>query len=94
LTCKHVFGDFEPSKLFIMQEKYATKGSKPAPIIGHAFPSASTGEAVGTDVGDICAIEFADDIAPDFFRGSPYIIEEKQLSVQARSETNCTSLAL
>src|SRR6266404_1121566 len=31
LTCRHVIGDFEPGKLFITQQKYATKGSKPAP---------------------------------------------------------------
>jgi hypothetical protein len=77
LTCKHVIGDFEPGKLFVTQEKYATKGSKPAPVIGLALPSASTGEAVGTDVEDISAVEFADDIAPDFFKRTPYIIDEK-----------------
>ena len=77
VTCKHVIGDFEPGKLFITQQKYATKGSKPAPIVGLAFPSASTGEAVGTDVEDICAVEFAGDIAPDFFEHTPYIIDEK-----------------
>jgi hypothetical protein len=77
LTCKHVIGDFEPGKLFITQQKYATKGSKPAPIVGLALPSASTGEAVGTDVEDICAVEFAGDIAPDFFEHTPYIIDEK-----------------
>jgi hypothetical protein len=77
LTCKHVIGNFAQSRLFITQEKYATKGSKPAPIIGLAIPSASTGEAAGTDVEDICAVEFADEIAPDFFKGTPYIIDEK-----------------
>jgi SEC-C motif len=77
LTCKHVIRDFEPGKLFITQEKYATKGSKPAPIVGLALPSAPTGEAAGTDVEDICAVEFAGDIAPDFFKCTPYIIDEK-----------------
>jgi hypothetical protein len=77
LTCKHVIGNFEPGRLFITQEKHATKGSKPAPIIGLAIPSASTGEAAGTDVDDICAVEFDDEIAPDFFKGTPYIIDEK-----------------
>jgi hypothetical protein len=80
LTCKHVIRDFEPSKLFITQEKYATKGSKPAPVIGLALPTAPTGEAVGTDVEDICAVEFAGDIAPDFFKRTPYIIDEKTVS--------------
>jgi hypothetical protein len=77
LTCKHVFGDFEVSKLFITQEKHARKGNMPAPIAGLCSPSAPIGEAAGTDVGDICAVEFADDIAPDFFKGGAYIIEEK-----------------
>lgn len=75
LTCKHVIGDFEPSSLFVSQEKFPTQGSKPAPVAGLALPIASTGEAAGTDVGDICVIQFADDITPDFFKPIPYIID-------------------
>jgi hypothetical protein len=76
LTCKHVFGDFPEGTLFITQEKQGIKGSKPAPVAGAVFPSAPVGEAVGTDVTDICVIQFADDMAPDFFKGGPYIIDE------------------
>lgn len=76
LTCKHVFREFEPSKLFIADEKQAKKGSKPAPIKTLCYPSSPIDEAEGTDVDDICVIEFDDDIAPDFFKGGEYNIDE------------------
>jgi hypothetical protein len=75
LTCKHVIGDFEPGLLFVSQEKFPTLGSKPAPVAGLALPVASTGEAAGTDIEDVCVIQFADEITPDFFKPIPYIID-------------------
>jgi hypothetical protein len=82
LTCKHVIGDFEPGSLFVSQEKVPAQGSKPAPVAGLALPIASTGEAVGTDVGEICVIQFAAHITPDFFTPLPYILD---------ANTVCTS---
>lgn len=83
LTCKHVFGDFSPGRLFIPQDKHGTKGSMPAPVKGLCYPSALRDAAVGGDVVDICAIEFADDITPDFFRDSPYIIDDQTVGTSA-----------
>ena len=77
LTCKHVLRNFKPGKLFITQDKYGKKGSKPAPVAGITYPSAPTGAATETDVVDICVVTFADDIAPDFFGDSAYIIDSK-----------------
>jgi hypothetical protein len=77
LTCRHVFGDFEPGQMFISQHKVALKGTLPAPISGLCYPSAATGAAVGTDYSDICVIQFSEDIESDFFRDPPYIIDEK-----------------
>jgi hypothetical protein len=79
LTCKHVFRKFEPSPIFITQQKQAKKGSMPAPVSSLYFPSSPTGDAVETDVVDMCAIEFADDIPADFFGDSPYIFDERTI---------------
>jgi hypothetical protein len=73
ITCRHVFGDFEPSKLFVTQEKDAKKGSKPARVSAVAYPNSPRGGAQGTDVEDFCVIEFSD--SPDFFTGC-YVIDE------------------
>jgi hypothetical protein len=58
LTCKHVFREFEPNTVFITDEKQARKGSKPAPVKTLCYPSSPKDGAVGTDVDDICVIEF------------------------------------
>jgi hypothetical protein len=80
LTCGHVFQTFDHSDLFITQEKTGQKGSKPAPIKGICYPSSPKDGAAETDITDICVIEFADDIASNFFKGGEYIIDEKTVS--------------
>ncbi len=83
LTCGHVFGDFRHGALFITDEKHAKKGAKPAPITGLCFPSAPRGDAEATDVTDICVIEFDAEIAPDFFKGSEFVINESSVATAA-----------
>jgi hypothetical protein len=77
VTCKHVFREFGPNRIFIANEKQAQKGSKPAPVKTLCFPSSPRDGAVETDVEDICVIEFEDDIASDFFKGSGYSLNER-----------------
>lgn len=76
LTCRHVFQDFPKGRLFITQEKQAQKGSKPAPVEGVVYPSSPRDGAVGTDIEDICLVEFAEDIPKDFFKGSEFVIDD------------------
>jgi hypothetical protein len=71
VTCAHVFGDFPHGRLFVTQEKRAQKGSMPGHVTGLAYPSSPTGGAVGTDVTDLCIIQFSEDTSPDFF-SSPW----------------------
>jgi hypothetical protein len=78
-----VFGSFSPSRIFITQDKHGTKGSMPAPVKGLCYPSAPRDAAIGGDIVDICAIEFDDDITPDFFRDSPYIIDDQTIGTSA-----------
>lgn len=80
LTCQHVFQDFTLEQLFITQEKQAQKGSPPAPIRARCGPSAPIGAAAGTDVTDLCVIEFADDIPSDFFKDGAYLIDERTVA--------------
>jgi hypothetical protein len=74
VTCAHVFRDFPHGQLFVTQEKNARKGSMPGNVTGLVYPSSPRDGAVGTDVTDLCLIEFSDDTGPDFFR-SPYVID-------------------
>jgi hypothetical protein len=76
VTCRHVFtgNGFDPNRLFITQQKNAERRSMPAPIKGVVYPSSPRAAAVGTDLPDLCVIEFADDIQEGFFSGS-YIAE-------------------
>jgi len=79
LTARHVFtgNGFEPNRLFVTREKFAKKGTPPAPITGLYYPSSPRGAAEGSDISDICLIEFDEDLAPDFFMGSPYDMDAK-----------------
>jgi hypothetical protein len=79
VTCAHVFGDFPHGQLFVTQEKRAQKGSLPGHVTGLAYPSSPTDGAVGSDVIDLCLIQFSEDTRPDFFK-SPYIIEERTVA--------------
>jgi hypothetical protein len=79
LTCRQVFRDFLNERLFISGEYMPRKGARPAPVKSMAFPSAPIGEAQGTDVGDLCVIEFADDIEPNFFHGTAYRLDPQTI---------------
>ncbi|MGO9683602.1 MAG: hypothetical protein ACLPTZ_13620 [Beijerinckiaceae bacterium] len=80
LTCGHVFKDFAPGRLFIPSKKYAQKGDMPAPIGGISYPSLPKDGAEGTDISDICVIEFTDELPPDFFKDSAYVVDETMIA--------------
>jgi hypothetical protein len=77
ITCKHVLRQFEASALFVARERYAKKGSKPAPVKTLCFPSSPTGGAVDSDVEDLCIIEFEDVLDADWFEGAEYSLDER-----------------
>lgn len=81
VTCRHVFTGtgFDPNRLFITQEKHAKKGSMPAPIKQVAYASSPRDAAVDADILDVCVIEFADDMAPNFLTGT-YVIDHKTVA--------------
>jgi hypothetical protein len=77
LTCKHVFGDFDFGQLFVSGERHPQRGAMPARIQGQYCPGEPTGQAQGTDAGDLCAIEFGDEVQSSFFDGTPYLITDE-----------------
>jgi hypothetical protein len=76
LTCQHVFGDFSRDRLFVVQDKFGKKGTPPAKIAAFYNPSAPEREAAGTDIVDLCVIEFADEVTPAFFGGAAYVFKD------------------
>jgi hypothetical protein len=80
ITCGHVFKDFPHGMLFVTQEKQAKKGSMPAHVTGICYPSSPNDALEGSDVSDICVIEFSDDTRPEFFKGSAYIFDEETVA--------------
>ena len=75
VTCKHVLGSFLPEQLAITDIKFAQKGAKLASVKGVYFPTAPSQEAVGTDITDLCIIDFQDEIDAAFFKGTPYTVD-------------------
>ena len=89
ITARHVFtgNGFEPNRLFVTQEKYAKKGTLPAPIAGVWYPSAPRGAAKDSIISDLCVIEFDKDMAPDFFMGSPYNMDSLPFGTSAEGHS-------
>jgi hypothetical protein len=80
VTCKHVFGDFPPEMLHITSRLQIKKGAKSAPIKNLGYASSLEGGSIGSDIDDLCVIEFADNLAPDFFGGTEYLIDESSVA--------------
>ncbi|UWU78153.1 hypothetical protein N2603_06750 [Bradyrhizobium huanghuaihaiense] len=83
VTCKHVLGDFDPNMLHVSARTELRPGQLSARIKNLGFANNLGGAAVGSDLGDLCIIEFADDLAPDFFGGTAYPIENKTVGSSA-----------
>jgi Trypsin-like peptidase domain len=77
ITCRHVFGDFPAEGLLVTQEKQGKKGSRFAAIQGIRYPSAPRRDAVDTDITDLCVVEFSSEVAPDFFFGTAFPIDDQ-----------------
>lgn len=82
VTCRHVFGDFPPEALLVTQERHGQKGSRFAAIQGIRYPSNPRREAAGTDITDLCVVEFSQEVGPEFFHGTAFQLE--QLADSAR----------
>ena len=86
LTCGHIFKDFELERLVIAGDKFPQKGDPPAKVKEKCFPSAPRGDAVDTDVVDLCAVAFSDTVGVSFFNGAAYIIEPKTVATSKSND--------
>ena len=86
ITCQHVFKDFEYGQLFITPEKFGKKGDKSAPVKGVYLPTSPRDGAVGTDILDLCVIEFGDGVDADFFKGSAYVIDANTVATSRQGD--------
>ncbi|MDA9391406.1 hypothetical protein WN73_12180 [Bradyrhizobium sp. CCBAU 45394] len=75
VTCRHVFGDFPPEALLVTQDRHGKKGSRFASIQGIRYPSSPRREAIGTDIIDLCVIEFSQEIGQEFFHGTAFPLD-------------------
>ena len=80
VTCKHVFKDFSPDSLHVTPELTPRKGALSAKIQNLGYASKLGGISVGSDLDDICIIQFVSDLDPNFFGGSEYIITKRSIS--------------
>jgi hypothetical protein len=77
LTAQHVRQDFDWAQLVISDTKI---GKRKAPIRAVFYPSTPREEAIGSDVMDVTLIQFIDQISPDFFQGSAYVVDSKTVA--------------
>ena len=80
LTCNHVFGNFSPDFLHITARLQFKEGRKSASIKNLGSASSLKGGSIGSDIDDLCVIEFVDNLAPDFFGGTEYLIDETSVA--------------
>jgi len=86
LTCHHVLGDKELHRLVITDQKAALKGGKLAPISGVYYTKPNTETTEGTDIVDVCVIDFGDDLDANFFHGSAYRLHQTTAVTSQRGD--------
>jgi hypothetical protein len=75
VTCRHIFGDFAPEALLVTQERHGKRGSRFASIKGIRYPSSPRRDAIGTDIIDLCVVEFAQEVDHEFFHGTAFVLD-------------------
>jgi len=83
VTCRHVFKDFEPSRLFVAPRTLPEKGDSPAFVERIWYPQNPTGEAKESDILDLAVLTFHESVKPEFFGGQVYVIRDRSV-VRAR----------
>lgn len=73
LTCGHVRQDFEWSQLVVTNRR---DGRAIAGLSAVFHASSPKGAAIDTDILDVTAIRFSDDIDPDYFGNATYLLDE------------------
>ncbi len=72
ITCAHVFRKFEWADLIIPDSHLGIRGVGP---IESRVPTAPTGEAIDSDIVDVCILRLPPDLNPNFFGRAAYILD-------------------
>lgn len=83
LTCNHVFGDFDSSKLALTNKRF---GDMVAGYDAIFRPKDPILEAVDTDILDLAVIRFTEDCQSQFFGDDPYIIDDETICTSEKNE--------
>jgi hypothetical protein len=73
-------GTFHPDFLHITQRLQLKKGAKSASVKNLGFAASLKGGSLGSDIDDLCVLEFADNLASDFFGGTEYLINDSSVA--------------
>ena len=72
VTCAHVFKEFDWVDLIIPDSHLGIKGVGPTAA---CLPNKPTGDAIGSDIVDLCVLRLPPDMNPNFFGRNAYIID-------------------
>jgi hypothetical protein len=84
LTCRHVLKDFEWHQLVVTDQRH---GRQIAGLRSIAYPSQPKDAAIDTDVLDVAAVQFSDDVDAAFFKDAAYILDEKTMGTSKMNDT-------
>jgi hypothetical protein len=80
LTCWHVLSGYSVGTLVTTDQKNARKGSRVAQVKGVYRPTPVDDKHTDTALFDVCVVRFIQDVDPDFFGGSAYIIDPNTIA--------------
>ena len=80
ITCWHVFKDFEIQDLVVSECWNPQQGARLANVRGHYRMTEPVGEIIGSDLLDLCILDFTEDITPSFFGGSAFIVSDETVA--------------
>jgi hypothetical protein len=75
VTCRHVVKGFELGQIIITGKICPQRGDRPALVKGSYFFNSPHGAATGSDILDVCIIEFKPEIRQTFLFDPAYIID-------------------
>lgn len=84
LTCGHIRKDFEWKQLVVTDTRH---GRAIAGLSAIFHASSPKGAAIDTDILDVVAIRFSDEVAPAFFADTAYLLDEGTVGTSRPGDT-------
>jgi len=83
ITCKHAFGSFNWRQIIITDKKH---GRQIAGLNSIYYPTEPINSSVGSDIMDVVAISFNDDVGAAFFQDSAYIVDPETVGSSSKND--------